>query len=47
MDLMHWQTLRERVARSEYLIIVNSGCIELAHRELKWLGFHLKGNHSK
>jgi len=45
MDLIHWRTPREKVARSEHPIVVNGQCIQLAPKAVRWLGFYFENNH--
>ena len=44
-DLIHWRTPREKVARSEHPIVVDSECIQLTPKAVKWLGFYFENNH--
>jgi len=43
-DLIHWRTPREKITRSEHLIVVDGKCIQPAPKAVKWLGFHFENN---
>jgi len=45
MDLIHWRTPREKVARSEHPIVVDGEYIQPTPKAVKWLGFHFENNH--